>query len=178
VTVSCGFDAAAISLRDATAADLPFLLELFASVRTPELAASGWTEAEKRTFCDRQYALQDRHYREHFAGARCLVVQAGSTPVGRLYRAAVGDNLYVLDIALVSQARGQGIGTTLMRDLCAEADRGGLTTILHVEPANPAKRLYERLGFVAGATAGVYCEMRRAPTRAEPRPDERVNAGG
>jgi ribosomal protein S18 acetylase RimI-like enzyme len=172
------FDPAAIALRDATPADLSFLLELFASVRMPELAASGWTEAQKRVFCERQYALQDRHYREHFAGARCLVVEAASTPVGRLYRATVGDTLYLLDIALVERARGQGIGTTLMRDLIAEADGASLTTILHVEPGNPAKRLYERLGFVEGAIMGVYCEMRRAASPAGSRANQRVNAGG
>ena len=163
---------ASLTLRVATAEDLPFLRTLFASVRGPEFAASGWPDDVTRAFCDSQYALQDRHYREHFAGAQCLVVLAGSTPIGRIYRAIDEETLYLLDIALVASARGHGIGTTLMRALTEEAERNARDIVLHVEPANPAMRLYERLGFVAGAKDGVYCEMRRRPARSAP------NSGG
>jgi ribosomal protein S18 acetylase RimI-like enzyme len=153
----------AVDLREATPEDDAFLRDLYAGVRAPELAAVPWTESEKRLFCDRQYALQDRHYRDNFPGARCLVVSAESTPIGRVFRAAIDRTLYLLDIALVPEARGHGIGTTLMRALVAEADRDGLTIVLHVEPDNPAKRLYARFAFAEGAIDGVYMEMTRAP---------------
>jgi ribosomal protein S18 acetylase RimI-like enzyme len=173
-----GIGGAVISLRDATTDDLSFLQALFAGGRAAELAQTGWTDAQKRAFCDRQYALQDRHYREHFAGARCQVVQAGGTPIGRLYRATVDRTLYLLDIALVAQSRGQGVGTMLMNALVAEADRDAMSIVLHVEPDNPAKRLYERLGFVAGAMDGVYCEMTRRPAAGPAREGGDVRTGG
>ena len=153
---------AAVELHEATPADDAFLHDLYAGVRAPELGTVPWTDADKRRFCDRQYALQDRHYRDHFPGARCMVVRESSAPIGRLFRATMERTLYLLDIALVPQARGRGIGTILMRELVAEADREGLDIVLHVEPGNPAKRLYARFGFAEGAFDGVYVEMTRA----------------
>jgi predicted N-acetyltransferase YhbS len=45
------------------------------------------------------------------------------------------------------EARGQGVGEKLMRALIGEAARRGLGLCLSVWTANPARRLYERLGF-------------------------------
>ena len=57
--------------------------------------------------------------------------------------------------------RGGGIGTALMHALLAHADTLGLPVTLHVEPFNPALRLYTRLGFVAVEERGLYLFMRR-----------------
>lgn len=61
-----------------------------------------------------------------------------------------------LSIGLMQQWRGQGIGTRLLDALLAQARGGGVTRIsLSVEKDNPARRLYERLGFQAvGAVGG------------------------
>jgi len=48
--------------------------------------------------------------------------------------------------------RGQGVGKQLMEAALEEA-HGNVA--LHVEPHNPAKRLYERIGFT-----NKYLEMR------------------
>ena len=45
------------------------------------------------------------------------------------------------------KARGQGVGEKLMRALIGEAARRGLGLCLSVRSENPARRLYERLGF-------------------------------
>lgn len=55
-------------------------------------------------------------------------------------------------IAVHNAGRGQGIGHKLM-SLALEKANGGMA--LHVEPDNPAKRLYEKLGFTQK-----YLEMR------------------
>jgi len=55
-------------------------------------------------------------------------------------------------IAVHQQERGKGIGKQLMESALART-KGGLA--LHVEPDNPARRLYERLGFT-----NKYLEMR------------------
>jgi len=44
-------------------------------------------------------------------------------------------------------ARGQGVGEMLLRALIGEAARCGLGLCLSVRSENPARRLYERLGF-------------------------------
>ena len=43
-----------------------------------------------------------------------------------------------------------------MDALLAYADRLGRPVSLHVEPFNPARRLYERLGFRVIETRGLY----------------------
>ena len=50
-------------------------------------------------------------------------------------------------IGVKPNARGQGVGEKLMRTLIGEAARHGLGQCLSVRSENPARRLYERLGF-------------------------------
>jgi ribosomal protein S18 acetylase RimI-like enzyme len=50
-------------------------------------------------------------------------------------------------IGVKPNARGQGVGEKLMRALIGEAARHGLGLCLSVRSENPARRLYERLGF-------------------------------
>ena len=52
-----------------------------------------------------------------------------------------------VSIGVKPNARGQGVGEQLMRTLIGEAVRRGLGLCLSVRTDNPARRLYERLGF-------------------------------
>jgi len=52
-----------------------------------------------------------------------------------------------LSIGVKPNARGQGLGEKLMRAMIDEAARRGLGLCLSVRSENPARRLYERLGF-------------------------------
>ena len=52
-----------------------------------------------------------------------------------------------VSIGVKPNARGQGVGGKLMRALIGEAARRGLGLNLSVRSENPARRLYERLGF-------------------------------
>ena len=63
----------------------------------------------------------------------------------------VADEIPELTIAVAPQHRGRGIGSRLMRELLA-ADLPAVS--LSCDPANPALRLYERLGFVAVGESG------------------------
>jgi GNAT superfamily N-acetyltransferase len=53
-----------------------------------------------------------------------------------------------LSIAVLEQARGQGVGSRLMERLIEQGRADGFRGLsLSVDPRNPAVRLYERLGF-------------------------------
>ena len=52
-----------------------------------------------------------------------------------------------MSIGVKPNARGQGVGEKLMRALIGEAAGRGLGLNLSVRSENPARRLYERLGF-------------------------------
>jgi ribosomal protein S18 acetylase RimI-like enzyme len=60
-----------------------------------------------------------------------------------------------VSIGVQPNARGQGVGEKLMRALIDEAVRRGLGLCLSVRSENPARRLYQRLGFrdISGSAA-------------------------
>ncbi|MGE5170203.1 MAG: GNAT family N-acetyltransferase [Rudaea sp.] len=156
--------AGSLSTRPATPSDEPFLRDLYASVRWPELANVPWSDAEKRAFCDMQFTLQDRYYRAQFPDTDWLVVLECARPVGRLYIARIDDEIQILDIALVPDARGKGFGTRLVQDVVDTADRVRRRVRLYTEPDNPARRIYARLGFVAADAGAMHVAMTREPT--------------
>ena len=150
-------------LRPVADRDRAFLVELYASVREPELAHVPWDDNLKRAFVEHQFAAQDAHYREHYPGATLDVVEVDGEPAGRLYVHRGPSDIRIMDIALVPAYRGRGIGTTLLRGLIAEAEGSRRKLSIHVEVNNPARRLYERLGFRPAGEHGVYVLMERPP---------------
>lgn len=152
-----------VALREEAEADLPFLVELYASTRAEELAPVPWPEEQKRAFLEHQFALQREQYRQHYDGAEWLVIERDEAPIGRLYLRRGGDEVRLMDIALVPTVRGAGLGTQLTQRLLDWTDALGLPVTLHVEPFNPAYRLYRRFGFSYVRSTGVYHFLRRVP---------------
>jgi GNAT superfamily N-acetyltransferase len=147
-------------LRPETEADILFLRRLYASTRWEELAPIiDWTEAQKHAFLDSQFALQRHHYRTYYATTDWGVLEHDGVPVGRLYIDRQTNTVLVIDIALLPEWRGRGIGTTLMHAVCDEARAAGKTVTIAVEKFNPAQRLYRRLGFREVSDEGVYWFM-------------------
>ena len=150
-------------LRPVADGDRAFLVDLYASVREPELAHVPWDDNLKRAFVEHQFAAQDAHYREHYPGATLDVVEVDGEPAGRLYVHRGPSDIRIMDIALAPAYRGHGIGTTLVGELIAEAEASRRKLSIHVEVNNPARRLYERLGFRPAGEHGVYVLMERPP---------------
>ncbi len=155
---------AAYGLRHRSEADLPFLRRLYAQTREEELAPVPWTAQQKEAFLADQFNKQHSHYLQHYPQAQWWVLTFQDAPMGRLYVEQTPRELRVMDVSLVPEHRHQGLGTALMDALLQHADCHQLTASLHVEPFNPALRLYERLGFVHAETRGVYLFMQRPPT--------------
>lgn len=149
--------------------DASFLLRLYASTRADEMAQVPWTDEQKDEFLQFQFHAQHVYYQEHFPEARFDVVLRAGEPIGRLYLDVRDDEHRLIDIALLPEARGKGLGSRIMRDIldAAVADGDKLVRI-HVEQNNPAMRLYLRLGFEKIEEQGVYhlMEWRPAGTKA------------
>ncbi len=156
-----------LSLRDETTADREFLADLYASTRAEELRPVAWTETQKRTFLRGQFELQWAHYRRHYPRAEWLVIVRGGAAIGRLYVHTGPAEVRLMDLALLAEQRRQGLGAGAMHSLLDYADTLRLPVGLHVEPFNPALRLYERLGFRTRETRGIYLFLERAPSLAE-----------
>jgi ribosomal protein S18 acetylase RimI-like enzyme len=152
-----------ITLRPVAEGDESFLYQVYASTRQEELAPVPWTEAQKAAFLRMQFEAQRRHYRENYPDAAFLVILRGGRPAGRLYVDRRPEGIRIIDIALLPEHRGVGIGTALLAEILAEGDREGKPVSLHVEHFNPALRLYERLGFRRIEDTGVYYLLERPP---------------
>jgi GNAT superfamily N-acetyltransferase len=154
-----------LNLRDEQAADYPFIRDLYADVRRDELAQTNWPQQAIADFLADQCRLQMEHYRKHYDGAGFFIIERlvanDVERVGRVYLANWTDELRVMDTAIVRKYRGHGMGTILMDAVLAFADERLKRVTLHVEAYNPAKRLYERLGFADAENVGVYQRMER-----------------
>jgi ribosomal protein S18 acetylase RimI-like enzyme len=136
-----------LRLRPITDEDEAFLCAVYASTRQEELAVTGWDQERIDAFLRMQFEAQHRYYHETFPPSDYLVIEQHGEPVGRIYIGRWEDNIRLIDIALLPEHRNQGIGTQLVRELMAEAEATGKPVQLHVEFNNPARYLYERLGF-------------------------------
>lgn len=152
-----------ITLRPIRPEDQPFLTAVYASTRQEELAMVPWSDEQKAAFLQMQADAQHKYYQENYLGAEFLVIFRDEQPVGRLYVHRRVDEIRIVDIALLPDHRRAGIGGGLLRQLIDEADRAGLPLTIHVEHFNPARRLYERLGFHPVSDTGVYLFMERSP---------------
>src|SRR5256885_1747265 len=136
-----------ISLQPITPKDEEFLARVYASSQVEELAVTDWTEEQKTDFCRRQFDAQSAYYAANYPGASFQIIERDGWPIGRLYVARWEKEIRIMDIALLPEFRGTGIGTQLLRDLQNEARRAGKSLTIHVERFNRALGLYQRLGF-------------------------------
>lgn len=149
-----------IALRPATSEDSAFMRELYVAGRWEEMATVGWPTQTVLHFLRDQYRLQTIHYDAHYADAARLVVECNGVAAGRLLLLDTGSQLRIVDIGLMPDYRAEGIGTLLIfwvQDVARGLGHGRVS--LHVEPNNPAKRLYFRLGFQVTEPQGAYERM-------------------
>lgn len=152
-----------LQLRPICAEDEAFLRRVYAEVRAPEIALFGWDAASAEAFLRMQFDAQHYHYQQYYPQARFDIVERAGVPLGRVYVARSADEIRVIDIALLAQHRGQGIGSTLLRSLQDEAARDGRRLTLQVEQHNPAQALYLRLGFTETDFHGLHRSMQWRP---------------
>jgi ribosomal protein S18 acetylase RimI-like enzyme len=152
-----------LTFRPITEADQPLLREIYASTRAGEMAVVPWTEPEKAAFLNVQFEAQHKYYQEVFPHAQFSILEKEGVPVGRLYIDRREEEHRLIDIALLPEFRGKGLGESLMRDVLDEARDAGKLVRIHVEQNNPAMRLYKRLGFEKIEDQGVYYLMEWRP---------------
>ena len=150
----------AITLRPVGDRDERFLRQVYAGTREPERRAARWEDEEWDAFVRMQYEAQRRHYQTHFPDAEHRIILSNGEPVGRIWVLRADDEIRLLDIAILPECQGRGIGTHLIRSLQTDA-RAACVPLRHsVELDNcRARRLYERLGFSAIETHGLHTLM-------------------
>jgi GNAT superfamily N-acetyltransferase len=152
-----------LSFRPVTEQDTEFLYKVYAGTREEELAAAGWDERQKQEFLLMQFNLQHTQYFRNYRDAAFEIILFDKVPAGRFYVDRREKEIRLIDLALLPEFRGLGIGTAILKDLAAEADEKNLPLNFHVERFNPARRLYERVGFKLKEDKGMHFFMEKEP---------------
>jgi|SRR5215213_70509 len=148
-----------LSLREVTPEDQPFLFEVYASTRIEELQETGWSDEQKLGFIRMQFLVRERSQPR----VDDRIILLNGQPVGRMMVDRGEGAILLRDIAVLTQYRNAGVGSSLIQDLMKEAAAAGKPIQLHVLASSPAVRLYERLGFRRSGADAAYLEMEWAP---------------
>lgn len=112
----------------------------------------GWREEDQRA----RFAA---FMAEKGAEEMMAILLKDGQPVGMTnYELSGADTLDICNICLLPDCRGKGIGTALLGQYIARSPRPVLK--LQVYKANPARRLYERLGFRTYEETDTHYRMR------------------
>ncbi len=143
-----------ITLRDASSADETFLLRLRKLTMTEHLLNAG-VPIDDGTHLQR--------IRSKFEDAK--VIRAREDDVGLLKLSRADAEWHVHQLQLIPEHQGRGIGNAVLRRVLAEAEQANVAVSLSVMRENPARRLYERLGFAyVGETNQDLKMLWRPPT--------------
>jgi len=143
---------------DANDRELRWLVQC-KSMRPYVEATWGWDESFQR----------DYFHRHHDHGS-CQIIRVDGTDAGVLAVDIHPDQVFLRTVALLPEFQGRGIGTEVIRQVMDQALRLGVCTRLQVLKVNPARRLYERLGFRVHAETVTHFQMVCEPQAARERP--------
>ncbi len=145
--------------------DTAFLLACYSASRDAEMALVPWDAAARNAFLRMQFEAQIRQYNAQHPDATRYVVHTAGGPVGSLWLARGPGEINLLDIAILPQARNQGLGSALLNRVQIEATATQKIIVLHVWQANThALRLYRRFGFAGASGDGMHMRLTWHPS--------------
>lgn len=149
-----------IVIRPGVSADTPFFERLYFETRRDEFSQIGWDENQLAPFLKMQFDLQTRAYAMQYTTAETFTIESGGAKVGRLITSDEPNELRLIDIAVLPESRGLGIGSFVMEKLQTEAAKTEKPVTLQVLKTNlPAIGLYEKFGFAACGENDLYLMM-------------------
>jgi ribosomal protein S18 acetylase RimI-like enzyme len=125
-------------LRRASEGDRHFLYRLHVETMRDVIESTwGWDEEWQRA-----------DFEKRFEESPYFVVEADEIAVGAVCVERRPDCFYILEMQLLPEYQGRGLGTDVVRSIIRDAASERLPVGLSVVPANTrARHLYERLGF-------------------------------
>ena len=104
------------------------------------------------------------HFQEHFDPDQVQIIVLGSQDIGAVSVEIRPEEHFLGRLYLLPDYQRRGIGTHLLRSILGQAFAQGLPVTLQVLKGNPAKRLYERLGFAETEETETHYLMKAAPS--------------
>jgi ribosomal protein S18 acetylase RimI-like enzyme len=140
------------TLRAARAEDFSYLYELHVrSMRAYVEQTWGWDEDVQRAM-----------FRDAYDPAELMVIVRDGKDVGVLGFDHTAEPPFLKLIEIDPAAQRQGLGSKVVGDLIAGARARGRRLRLRVLKVNPARRLYERLGFHFAGETDTHVSMETA----------------
>ncbi len=125
------------SLRPASKTELPELYGIHRAAMEEYVAETwgGWDEQWQRD-----------HFEGDWPDVR-LAIEASGVLSGFLDLDEQSGSIHIGNLELNPEAQGKGIGTAILKAIQQRASMRGIPVTLQVLKVNPARALYERLGF-------------------------------
>ena len=143
--------------------DTAFIEAVYRTTREAELNLTNWSEHQKSAFITMQSAAQLAEYKTKCPGARFQVIIYNKKNAGRFFTCENENEIRLLDITILPEFSGKGMGTNLLHRLIQRSNKVQKKISLHVIASNPALKLYQRLGFVRIKNDGLNYYMEREP---------------
>lgn len=147
--------------------DEPFLKTLFFS--TIEEMAAKWPlpEEQKAGLMDMQYRAQKMQYDAQFPDGIHTIIVVEGVEIGRLYRDYEEGAVIGVDLTILPEYRGKGIGTAIIDGIKQEAADTGRVFRFHVMKTNRAIGLYDRIGMSRTGETEIQYSMEWKPNGEE-----------
>ncbi len=140
-----------ITTRQVTEADYDFLLVLRNEAMKGYVEeVYGWDEA-----------FQEEYFRKSFKPQHKKIIQYAGIDVGMYYVVEEDDCYIIKRIEVLCEYQNRGIGTKILRELLKRAEQQNKAVRLRVFKINPARRLYERLGFLIMGETETHYQMEK-----------------
>lgn len=115
----------------------------------------GWKDEEQK-----ERLKQDLN--EHLSHKRIIVINNELAGVYAVHITENGD-LFINEISILKKYQNKGIGRKILEEQLKENQKNGIRTILQVFKDNPAKKLYEQLGFKVYGETETHYQMENIP---------------
>ena len=113
----------------------------------------GWNDDEQRERLKQDLIehLTDKH-----------IIIYNNIPIG-IYALHITDNgvCFINEISILNEYQNKGIGTRILTNQLNENNNKKIRTILQVFKENPAKKLYEKLGFTIYSETETHYQMEK-----------------
>ena len=90
---------------------------------------------------------QERLFEAKWKSHDYQIIELNGDPIGTVWITRESDHLWLREIQISPDRQNRGVGTRIMSDLLRQSNESGLPLRLRVLTQNPARRLYERMGF-------------------------------
>lgn len=153
-----------VTLRPVRPEDEPFLRELRARVDVERLGLRYWAPGTEslelaNKIVQSQFNAHAAHYRrvKNERDTKDCVIELNGHPVGRFIVSQNEEEVYLADLAVHPNFRGQGIGQAVIEAIKQECESSKRLLHLHVDLMNTALQFYAAQGFrVIGELATHY----------------------